>query len=110
MKIKQSTPKTPKTYPNQTMTSTTIIGVPAALAYLIAVNVTYEVMLCLDASCHRAVSPTGIVEHLRRFHKTPPTVRRQVQGFIQGLPWRTYNYSSVRLPPDGLPPQPVLPV
>jgi hypothetical protein len=41
------------------------IEVPAALAHLIAVNVEYEVVLCVGAGCRRAVSPAGTVEHLR---------------------------------------------
>jgi hypothetical protein len=41
------------------------IEVPAALAHLIAVNVEYELVLCVHAGCLRAVSQAASVEHLR---------------------------------------------
>jgi hypothetical protein len=83
--------------------------VPAALAPFIAINVEYEVVLCTRAGCRRAVSPAGVVEHLHRLHRAPLKVRRQVQAFLQSLPW-SYDSSSVVLPADRLAPQPVLPV
>jgi len=89
------------------MNKTRTIKVPAPLAYLITINVAYKVVLCIG--CRRAVSPASIVEHLRRCHKTPLKVRKQVQAFIQSVPW-AYDYTSIALPADGLPPQPVVPV
>jgi len=41
------------------------IEVPAALAHLIAINVEYEVVLCVGAGCRRAVNPADTMEHLR---------------------------------------------
>ena len=90
-------------------TAYTTIQVPTTLATLIAINNVYKVVLCINASCCKAISPAGAVEHLRRFHQTPPKVRRQVHAFIQSVPW-TYDYSSITLPADRLSPQPVLPV
>ena len=88
---------------------TPTIKVPMALAHLIAINVVYKVVLCMHPSCHRAISPVGVVEHLRKFHQTPPKVRKRVQDFVQSLLW-SYDYSSILLPTNGLAPQPVLPV
>jgi hypothetical protein len=49
---------------------TRLIEVPAALGQLIALNVEYEVLLCLN--CRKGVSPASIVEHLRKIHKEKP--------------------------------------
>jgi Orsellinic acid/F9775 biosynthesis cluster protein D len=99
---------------------TQAIEVPSALAHLIVVNVEYRVLLCCVGSgsgsgsgsgeCRKAVSPAGIVEHLRKIHKTTPEGRKLVQEFIrQDVPWE-YNYATVPLPEDGLAPQPVIPI
>lgn len=85
------------------------IEVPVALSQLVAVNVEYRVLLCLSRGCRKAVSPAGIVEHLRKIHKETPQVRKQVQEFIKGIPWK-YDYSTVPLPIDGLAPQPIVPI
>jgi hypothetical protein len=88
---------------------TPTIVVPPALGQLIAVNAEFEVLLCARPNCRKAVSLAGIVEHLRKIHKESPKVRKQVQEFITGIPWE-YDYSSVKLPADGLASQPVIPV
>jgi hypothetical protein len=85
------------------------IEVPTALAQLIAVNMEYEVLLCLNPKCCKAVNPAGIVEHLRKIHSEKPEVRKQVQEFVGGISW-AYDYSSIRSPADGSAPQPVIPV
>ena len=59
---------------------------PAALVYLITINVAHEVVLCVGAGCRMAVSLAGTVEHLRWSHMTPPKVRKRVQAFIQSAP------------------------
>jgi hypothetical protein len=86
-----------------------MIEVPAVLASLIAINTVYQVVLCINTDYYKAVSPAGIVEHLCKFHKTSPQLRKQVEAFIQTIPW-SYDFSSIMLPADGLAPQPVLPV
>lgn len=48
------------------------IEVPAALGPLIAVNIEHGVLLCVRPKCRKAVSPAGIVEHLRKIHKAEP--------------------------------------
>jgi hypothetical protein len=85
------------------------IKVPTALAQLIAVNMEYEVLLCLNLKCCKAVNPAGIVKHLRKIHGEKPEVQKQVQEFIREIP-SEYDYSSVRLPADGSAPQPVIAV
>ena len=85
------------------------VVVPLALGQLIAVNAEFEVLLCVNPKCHKAVSPAGIVEHLRKIHKEKPGMRRQVREFIAEIPWE-YDYSSVPLPVDGLAPQPIIQV
>jgi hypothetical protein len=62
------------------------IEAPAALSRLIAVNVVYEVLLCLGSGCRKAVNPAGMVEHLRKIHYEKPSVRKQVQEFVAGIP------------------------
>jgi hypothetical protein len=85
------------------------IEVPSALAHLIAINVEYEVLLCLGHGCRKAVSRIGILEHLQKIHKTTPKIRKQVQEFIQEIPWE-YDYSTVPLPKDRLALQPIIPI
>ena len=63
------------------------IEAPTALSQLIAVNVEYEVLLCLGHGCRKAVSPAGMVEHLRKIHHEKPLVRKQVRQFVTGIPW-----------------------
>ena len=101
--------KAPGAIDEHSIACATTMQVPALLATLIAVNSVYEVVLCINASCCKAISPAGTVEHLRQFHQTPLTVRKQVQAFIQSLLW-AYDYSSVALPVDGLAPQPIIPI
>src|SRR5277367_2149902 len=85
------------------------VEVPAALRQLVALNVKYSVLLCVSPKCCKAVSPAGVVEHLRKIHKEKPSVRKQVQEFVAGIPWE-YNYLTVKLPADGLAPQPIVQV
>jgi Orsellinic acid/F9775 biosynthesis cluster protein D len=85
------------------------VAAPTALSQLIAVNVEYEVLLCLGNGCRKAVNPAGIVEHLRKIHREKPSVRRQVQEFVAGIPW-VYNYSTIRLPANRSAPQPIIPI
>jgi Orsellinic acid/F9775 biosynthesis cluster protein D len=84
------------------------IVVPMELSQLIAVNVEYRVLVCLRNQCRKAVNPVGLVEHLRKIHHEEPRVRKQMQEFVTGIPWR-YNYAAVLLPANGLAPQPNIP-
>ena len=67
-----------------------------ALGQLIAVNAEFEVLLCVNPKCRKAVSPAGAVEHLRKIHKEKPGIRKQVREFVTEIPWQ-YDYSSVKL-------------
>ncbi len=72
------------------------IEVPAALSQLITVNIEYQVLLCLKQQCHKAVSPSGIVQHMRKIHNTEPQLRKQVREFVAtGMPGWEYNHSTV---------------
>ena len=66
-------------------------------------------LICIGNGCCCAVSPASISEHLRRKHHTTRELRQQVDRYIQEFPFE-YDYSSVRIPPDGLAPQPIIPV
>ena len=83
--------------------------IPQPLAHLIQLNVEYGVLICIGNGCRYAVSPASTSEHLRRKHHTARELRQQVDRYIQEFPFE-YNYSSVRIPLDGLAPQPVIPV
>lgn len=63
----------------------------------------------LSHSDRKVVSPAGAVEHLREIRKEKLDARKQVQAFVAGIPLED-DYSTVRLPADGLAPQPVIPV
>jgi hypothetical protein len=65
--------------------------------------------MCVSAQCRKLVSPAGIIKHLRKIHRAKPEVRKQVQEFVAGISWE-YDYSTIKLPADGLAPQPVVPV
>ncbi|KFZ23152.1 hypothetical protein V502_02369 [Pseudogymnoascus sp. VKM F-4520 (FW-2644)] len=56
-----------------------------------------------------AVTPASLVDHLRRIHKTPLGIRREVARFLEDFPF-TYDHSTVELPRDESAPQPVIPV
>jgi soluble cytochrome b562 len=85
------------------------MDIPPTLTHLIALNVEFHVLLCLGNGCRKAVSPAGIVEHLRKKHSTKPEIRKQVQGYIKEFPF-TYDYSTVQLPVDRSAPQPIIPI
>ncbi|OBT81111.1 hypothetical protein VE02_10315 [Pseudogymnoascus sp. 03VT05] len=85
--------------------------VPSSLAHLLTINVEYKAVLCLRPLCCKAVSPVGLVEHLRKIHHEKPELRRQAEDWIQDLKrelrW-TYNWATIQLPANGSTPQLVL--
>ena len=83
-------------------------AIPDSLNHLIELNASYGVLICMS-QCRRAVSPAGISAHLRRKHATPVELRRQVDRYVEEFPFR-YDHSTVRLPADGLAPQPIIQV
>ena len=56
-----------------------------ALAQLIVVNMEYEVLLCLNPKCRKAVNPASMVEHLHKIHSEKPEVQKQVQEFVREI-------------------------
>jgi hypothetical protein len=84
-------------------------AIPDSLNRLIELNASYGVLICMSQECRRAVSPAGISAHLRRKHATPIELRRQVDRYVEEFPFK-YDHSTVRLPADGLAPQPIIQV
>ena len=89
--------------------SNTAEPLPVELEGVISLNAKYQVLICPSDACRKAVAPTALSEHLRTIHKTKLELRRQVESYIEQLPYR-YDYKTVRLPPNGSSPQPILPV
>jgi hypothetical protein len=81
--------------------------IPQALAHLIALNVEFNVLICIQ--CKYAVAPSAIVRHLWDQHKTDIKLRKQVEEYIQEFPF-VYDYTTITLPSDGSVPQPIIPV
>src|ERR1700710_2526167 len=81
--------------------------VPETLSHLIQLNVDYGVLICLGHGYQCAVSPASISRHLRRKHKTQLELRQQVDRYIERCPFE-YDYSTIKLPKNGLAPQPVI--
>jgi Orsellinic acid/F9775 biosynthesis cluster protein D len=81
--------------------------IPQTLAHLIALNVEFHVLICVQ--CKFAVAPSAIVRHLRDQHKTDIELRRQLEGYIQEFPF-VYNHLTVVLPEENSAPQPIIPV
>jgi hypothetical protein len=83
--------------------------IPQALSHLIALNVEYGVLICVDSKCKHALEPTAIPWHLRDKHTTAVELQKQVEQYIEGFPF-VYNHTSVPLPPSGLALQPIIPI
>ncbi|KAH6695991.1 hypothetical protein BKA61DRAFT_623673 [Leptodontidium sp. MPI-SDFR-AT-0119] len=81
--------------------------IPQALAYLIKLNVEFCTLICLQ--CQYAQRPTYICRHLGDRHKVPIELRKQVEEYTKGCPFK-YDYTSIQLPSDGSAPQPIIPV
>jgi hypothetical protein len=77
------------------------------LSHLIKLNVEYGVLIYIGNSYRCTVSPASISDHLRRKHHIQLEFHRQVDRYIEGFPFQ-YNYSNIKLPPDGLAPQPII--
>ena len=83
--------------------------VPEVLAHLVQLNVDFQVLVCLGEECRCAVSPRAMVRHFNDQHKTPIELRKAIERYIQAF-LGSYDYLSVRLPPDGSSPQPIIQV
>ena len=89
--------------------SNTAEPLPVELEGVISLNAKYQVLICPSDACRKAVAPTALSEHLRTIHKTKLELRRQVESYIEQLPYR-YDYKTVRLPLNGSSPQLILSV
>ena len=74
-----------------------------------ALNTEYNVLICIGSGCQHVLKPTAISRHLDNKHKTPIALRKQVDEYVKEFPF-TYDYTDVRLPDDGLAPQPIIPI
>ena len=81
--------------------------IPWALAHLVALNVEFSVLICIQ--CKYALKPTAIPRHLWNKHKTPVELRKQLDEYVREFPVQ-YDYTSVQLPSNGSAPQPIIPV
>ena len=81
--------------------------IPQALTHLIALNVEFNVLICIQ--CKFAVSPSAIVRHLRDQHKTDMKSRKQVKEYIQEFPF-VYDHTTVTITQTRIGPQPIIPV
>jgi hypothetical protein len=81
--------------------------IPQALAHLIALNVEYSVLICIDRKCQYALELSAISRHLRDKHKTLIAVCKQVDQYVEAFPF-VYDYKTVALPIDGSALQPII--
>ena len=76
--------------------------VPLALRELIVVNREFGLVVCRP--CHRVISTTSLMRHLREQHRISDTVRSTVDEFLSG--WSSPSTGDeIAVPIDGLPPQ-----
>ena len=68
------------------------LPVPSALQLWIALNVDFQVLLCIHPTCHRAVSPSSLSQHLRRKHRAPLKLRQQVDSYVGQFLQISANY------------------
>src|SRR5436305_1868960 len=81
--------------------------IPKSLTHLMQLNAEYRVLICIGNGCRCAVSPASFSEHLRKKHQTKLELRKQVDRYIEAFPFK-YDYSNIKLPEDGLAPQPII--
>jgi Orsellinic acid/F9775 biosynthesis cluster protein D len=83
--------------------------IPQDLSHLIALNVEYNVLICLNEKCKYALKPTAFSRHLNDKHNTPLELRKQVDQYVKEFPF-VYDNTTVPLPVNGLAPQPIIPI
>jgi hypothetical protein len=83
--------------------------IPQAWSHLVALNVEFNVLICVNVKCRYALQPSAVSRHLRDKHKTPRALQKQVEQYIKAFPF-TYDHASVQLPIDGSAPQPIIPI
>ena len=77
--------------------------IPESLAHLVHLNSEFNILICLGNGCSKAITPKGFKEHICKFHKTEPKLRKELGEYIEAnfLPSHDYNFSSIRLPLNG---------
>ena len=83
--------------------------IPQAWSHLVALNVEFNVLICVNIKCRYALQPSAVCRHLRDRHKTPRALQKQVEQYIKAFPF-TYDHTSVQLPINGSAPQPIIPI
>ena len=88
------------------------LPVPPALQPWIALDVGFEVLLCVRPECRYAVSPRLLSQHLRQKHKANTQLQREVTRYTQQflMVYSDYDFRTVPLPLRGGLPVPILPV
>src|SRR5580700_10636019 len=81
--------------------------IPKSLAYLIELNIDFEVIVCI--TCYKAITPTGIDQHIRKTHNLEPSLRKELQEYMNSFK-NSYSPSTIRLPANNSTPQPILPI
>jgi hypothetical protein len=78
------------------------------LRQVIEANAEYRVLLCVV--CRHAIVPGATDQHFLRMHGPALQLRDEVNQYAQESRFPVYGHRSVRLPEDGLQPQPLVPV
>ena len=88
------------------------LPVPPALQPWIALDVGFEVLLCVRPECRYAVSPRSLSQHLRQKHKANTQLQREVTRYTQQFltVYSDYDFRTVPLPLRGGLLVPILPV
>ena len=81
--------------------------IPQALAHLVALNVEFNVLICIQ--CKFALKPTTVSRHLADRHKTPIQVRKEAEEYVREFRF-IYDHTTITLPSDGSAPQPIIPI
>lgn len=82
--------------------------VPQSIAYLIILNVLYNVLICLGNNCRSAVRAATVLRYIRRpKHSIAVGDWRQIQEYIWAFPYN-YHHATIHLPGDGLASRPIL--
>jgi Orsellinic acid/F9775 biosynthesis cluster protein D len=55
---------------------------PASLEHLLLLNTEYQVLICRNNLCQKAVELKALSEHLRTIYKTKLELRRQVEAYV----------------------------
>lgn len=84
------------------------LPLPDLLGQWLILNARFHVLVC-SAGCQQALAPGGISRHLRDKHQVHIESRKLADQYIKQWQW-PYTFQTVLLPPDGLAPQPGIPV